>query len=386
LIYILPGSARSITMSTSPDYRTFSDEEDVKQLEVNVPFAFESDPKDSDYRLVKRIKLIDGLFEERKTCKENCRFTPLDGVVFLDRNTRVLLKVKSIQTKPNYVCHDSWSSTFFVFSLNFLEVQSVKICKQVNIEASFNIVISPISVRSRYCSPERTVNLKDVSVAILGKKKFYFLVKPDVRWLRSLSDGPAFHVEVVIKVRHDPSSLIQDLSKLLNDKKFTDVKIVCDGEAFKCHKAILATRSDVFATMFEMSGSTEDQTGEVKIEDIDAKTMKSLIIYMYQNRVLEQDADMMDLLFAADKYNLADLVLLCEESIMKNISDETVLDIAVSSRLLPSQKVFEAAKKFIESRPIKSLKAGNDWKMFEKGNPKAAKEMTQKSSKKKTKK
>jgi hypothetical protein len=125
-------------------------------------------------------------------------------------------------------------------------------------------------------------------------------------------------------------------------------------------------------------------TGEVKIEDIDVKTMKSLIIYMYQNHVTEQDVDM-NLLFAADKYNLAELVSHCQESVLKNISDETVLDIAMSSRLLASQKVFEAAKKFIDSRPIKSLKAGNDWKKFKKENPKEAKEITQKPTKKKNK-
>jgi hypothetical protein len=194
--------------------------------------------------------------------------------------------------------------------------------------------------------------------------------------MQSVADGAEFHVQVVIKVPHDPSSLIQDLSKLLIDNKVTDVKIVCDGEKFKCHKAILAARSDVFAAMFEWSGSTEDQTGEVKIEDIDAKTMKSFIMYMYENRVPEQDADM-NLLFAADKYNLDDLVSLCQDSIMSNISEETVLDIAVSSRLLPSQKVFEAAMEFIETCPIKSLKAGNDWKIFKKESAKAAMEIAQ---------
>jgi hypothetical protein len=228
-------------------------------------------------------------------------------------------------------------------------------CKKVNILASCCIVTTHYAG----CAPDRRTKanemLQDVSTK-LGKKKVSFLAKPRDLWMLGVVDGAEYHVEVVIKVLHDPSSLIQDLSKLLDDKKVTDVKIVCNGETFKCHKAILAARSDVFAAMFEMSGSTEETTGEVKIKDIDAKTMKSFLMYMYQNRVLKQDADM-NLLFAADKYNIADLVLLCEESIMSNISDETVLDIAMSSRLLASQEVFEAAKEFIESRPIKSLKS-----------------------------
>jgi hypothetical protein len=155
-----------------------------------------------------------------------------------------------------------------------------------------------------------------------------------------------------------------------------------------------------------VSGSTKDNTVEleVKIVDIYAKTMKSLILYMYQNNVPEPDVDWLNLLLAANKYNLAelvshcqesilknisdntvslDIVSLCKESMMSNISDETVLEIAVSSRLLASQEVFEVAKKFIESRPIKSLKAGNTWKKFKKENPKEAKEITQKLTMKK---
>jgi speckle-type POZ protein len=215
------------------------------------------------------------------------------------------------------------------------------------------------------------------------------LTKP-FQEVEDLDDGAQFHVEVVIKFHHEQrlteqksSSLILDLAKLFEDKKLTDVNIVCNDETFNCHKAILAARSEVFSSMFEMSGSTKNKTGEVKVEDIDAKTMKTLLDYIYQNKFPKPDADMMDLLFAADKYYLAELVSHCQETILKNITDETVLDIAVSSRQLTSQEVFEAAKKFIETRPIKSLKAGNAWKKFKKENPKEAKEITQKPTKKK---
>jgi hypothetical protein len=37
----------------------------------------------------------------------------------------------------------------------------------------------------------------------------------------------------------------QDIKKLYNSKKYSDIKIVCGNEIFLCHKNILATRSDV---------------------------------------------------------------------------------------------------------------------------------------------
>jgi speckle-type POZ protein len=138
--------------------------------------------------------------------------------------------------------------------------------------------------------------------------------------------GQALQLQVVVKVLNDPNLLIQDLSQLLNDKNVCDIKIVCNGyETFECHKAILASRSDVFSAMFEMTGGTESQTGVVKIDDIGAKTMKSMLNYMYQNHVSEQDIDM-PLLLAADKYNLAELASKCQQILKYKISGDTVLE------------------------------------------------------------
>jgi hypothetical protein len=51
---------------------------------------------------------------------------------------------------------------------------------------------------------------------------------------------------------------------MYNNEKFSDIKIVCGKETFFCHKNILSSRSDVFAAMFDMTESTENQTGILK--------------------------------------------------------------------------------------------------------------------------
>ena len=43
-----------------------------------------------------------------------------------------------------------------------------------------------------------------------------------------------------------------------NEKEFADVKIVCDGRNFYCHKVILGTQSDVFKTMFKNKSLSEE--------------------------------------------------------------------------------------------------------------------------------
>jgi hypothetical protein len=350
--------------------------QDDEQLTVNKPFDFESNPNDSDYRMVKRVKL-----------EREAMFDGLEGYVRLDKNSAIDFQIEPIeQTHGKEIS----SETFIKFTLFITnddgddddedEDEDGPDSKRVEIEASFCISQSEEESEEESYGHMKKPDNQDIYAIIkdqtvnLGRKRVFFLAKP----IGSCSGQ--VHVEVVIKFLHErsltegslnerSSSLIQDLAKLFDDKKQTDFNIVCDGETFKCHKAILAARSEVFYSMFQMSGSTEKKTGEVKVEDIDAKTMKSLLMYMYKNHFPGVEASM-NLLYAADKYNLAELVLHCQESIMKNISDETVLDIAVSSKILASQEVYEAAKKFIDTRPIKSLKAGNAWKKFKKENPK----------------
>jgi hypothetical protein len=64
--------------------------------------------------------------------------------------------------------------------------------------------------------------------------------------------------------------------------------------------------------MFDMTGCTENQKGVVQVDDFDAKTMKTLLAFIYGNNIDKKDADM-DLLMAADKYILPGLVSRCHD-------------------------------------------------------------------------
>jgi hypothetical protein len=136
-------------------------------------------------------------------------FEQLYGQVVLDSNTRIKIRVEPLR--------DDGLGTFLMFSLN---CEYVKDCKQVNIEASFCLVINQ---KERTFKAVENDNLRKDVYAILGRKKEYFLAKPTDLWLESVSElsefdpdsVSKFHVEVVIRVLYDPSSLIQDLSKAI---------------------------------------------------------------------------------------------------------------------------------------------------------------------------
>ena len=57
-----------------------------------------------------------------------------------------------------------------------------------------------------------------------------------------------------------PEAIISDLTRLLNDSRFSDLVLRCEGQDFKVHKCILALRSPYFATAcsgeFQVRSST----------------------------------------------------------------------------------------------------------------------------------
>ena len=71
-------------------------------------------------------------------------------------------------------------------------------------------------------------------------------------------------------------------------------------------QVVISFSSDVFENMFE-SDMKEARQRMVVIEDIKAKTIEKLLEFMYTKR-LPENAFLPELIFAADKYNVRDLV------------------------------------------------------------------------------
>jgi hypothetical protein len=172
----------------------------------------------------------------------------------------------------------------------------------------------------------------------------------------------------------NPKVHAQDIEKMFNSEKFSDIKIVCGSETFFCHKIILACKSDVFATMFNMTDSIENQKGVVKVDDFDAKTMKTLLEYIYGNKIDKNDGDL-DLLLAADKYNLLGLVKCCQRSIISEMSSNDALEALLSSRFISSKKLFVAAKMVIKREGAADITSTQNWNKLKVENPELAMEL-----------
>jgi len=130
---------------------------------------------------------------------------------------------------------------------------------------------------------------------------------------------------------------------LLNDDQFSNFWIECSDETFSCHRAVLATRSSFFRALFN-SNMDESKSGRMVVVDMSSDTIRDVLMYIYTGRVEEIDTKAMDMLEAADRFDLSGLKKACEEFLIGTLDKENVLDLFVLADLHNAGELREAAK------------------------------------------
>ena len=157
--------------------------------------------------------------------------------------------------------------------------------------------------------------------------------------------------------------------------ELSDVKIYCEDQVFNCHKLILSGQSKVFKTMLSNIDMVEATSGEIKIVDTPADVIIRLLFYIYHEFV-EPTMITHDLLVAADKYDIPDLVNICINFMKENLNDQNVVEIMTSAYLTNKKELFRRACKFVFKRgaddQIVQIEA---WKEFKEKDPMLANKM-----------
>lgn len=124
------------------------------------------------------------------------------------------------------------------------------------------------------------------------------------------------------------------MRSMLGDEVFSDAEIKVGGKAFKVHRAVLASQSDVFRRMFE-ADMKEKKEGVVEVFDVDSDVMSDLLSYIYTGSAPNIKTIAKKLLFAADKYNLVGLAACCEKELQTTFTVNNVIDILLVADTLP---------------------------------------------------
>jgi hypothetical protein len=94
---------------------------------------------------------------------------------------------------------------------------------------------------------------------------------------------------------------------------------------------------------------------------------------IYTGQVTMETATI-DVLFAADKYNIKELVHQCEIVVLTTITLDNAVEVMVTSRLLASKKIFNKAQNLIKNNPGQ-VKGGEHWEQLKAADPKLALEI-----------
>lgn len=120
-------------------------------------------------------------------------------------------------------------------------------------------------------------------------------------------------------------TLTGNFGELLHKSQFADVILSVSGKEISAHKAILSAQSPVFAAMFKHK-MKENGQNKVIITDISYETMKNILHFIYTGNVPNLDKMADSLFSAADKYDLGQLKLLCENELRSNLSVENAVN------------------------------------------------------------
>ncbi|GFR22716.1 speckle-type POZ protein A [Trichonephila clavata] len=175
---------------------------------------------------------------------------------------------------------------------------------------------------------------------------------------------------------------LKDLSKdLLHlftaaSASFADVVLKCESFTVPVHKNILAARSPVFSAMFK-NDMRESQEKTVDISDIGFSVLRIMLVYIYTGNT--EDVNMsnaVDILFAADKYQLMRLKKVCAEYLKSNASGQNILNLLVLGDL-HDQDLKDFAVNFIchKVAEFSVLENTGEWKRLQMEKPSLAMEI-----------
>jgi hypothetical protein len=182
-------------------------------------------------------------------------------------------------------------------------------------------------------------------------------------WTEQLAIGTCHHcnsnyrrnfIKILIDFNPFPADVVRSATikknQLLNLWKMkipSDVVIKCEEKSFEAHTFILASGSPVLAAMFQHD-CEENQKKIIEIADIQPNVLRKLLHYFYTGDAnLEQDADVAELMVAADKYAVDSLKEECGQHLSHKLTVENAGHYLVLAHTINAAKLRESSLNFM---------------------------------------
>jgi len=155
------------------------------------------------------------------------------------------------------------------------------------------------------------------------------------------------------------TQLVNDVASLFLSKDHSDVIITCGDKVYDCHKTILTSRSQVMKTMLE-SNMKEKITGDIEIKNMDHEVLEDLLKYIYSGFAPNIEEHTLELLAAADQYQIEKLKELCEMKLCSRLDISNCIEFLILGDMHSAPKLKAASLEYV-SRNLQKMKP-SEWK------------------------
>lgn len=123
------------------------------------------------------------------------------------------------------------------------------------------------------------------------------------------------------------AAALESFGRMIGESIYTDITINVNSEgSIRAHRAVLASQSPVFHSMFSHNVKETDSS-TINITDMSIQSFQTFINFLYGNVNDEEFLiHRLDLLHAADKYDIYELREACEKSLQEDIDPKNVLE------------------------------------------------------------
>ncbi|KAL3821158.1 hypothetical protein ACJIZ3_007063 [Penstemon smallii] len=147
--------------------------------------------------------------------------------------------------------------------------------------------------------------------------------------------------------RQSNNRALTSLGRMLSESIHTDIVINSSNGTISAHRAVLASRSPVFRSMFSHD-LKEKEMSAINISDMSIESCQAFLHYIYGNIGNEEFlTHRLALLQAADKYDISDLKEACHESLMEDIDTKNVLERLQNASLYQLPKLKDSCMRYL---------------------------------------
>ncbi|CAE1248590.1 BTBD9 [Acanthosepion pharaonis] len=155
------------------------------------------------------------------------------------------------------------------------------------------------------------------------------------------------------------SSLSENLGDLIENSEYSDITILVEGVPFKCHKVILAARSEYFRALL-YGGMLESQPGtkEIELQNTSAKAFDALQRYMYTGRmnlVEAKEENLLNILGLAHQYGFVELESAISDYLKATLNIRNVCLIYDLANMYNLTSLCQVCKEFIDRNAMDIL-------------------------------